>query len=240
MNPTASTQARAAILGRLHDAITTRPTVPAAAPPEVKAWYDQQRLQEDSAQRTARLRAAMQSVKTEVHETTDALWPELLVRIAKAKGIQKLLIGAQTAHGEQLAQSLAPCQDETQALQLLRFDQPLEAWRDQMFNGVDASLTLAKGAIANLGAVILWPNAAEPRSMSLVPPVHFVLLNESTIHTDFLAAMQAEGWVEAMPTNALLISGPSKTSDIQQTLAFGAHGPRELVLLICRTTGGSV
>jgi L-lactate dehydrogenase complex protein LldG len=35
-----------------------------------------------------------------------------------------------------------------------------------------------------------------------------------------------------LPTNALLISGPSKTADIQQTLAYGAHGPRELVVLI--------
>ena len=35
-----------------------------------------------------------------------------------------------------------------------------------------------------------------------------------------------------LPTNALLISGPSKTSDIQQTLAYGAHGPRALVLLL--------
>ena len=35
-----------------------------------------------------------------------------------------------------------------------------------------------------------------------------------------------------MPTNALLITGPSKTADIQQTLAYGAHGPSELVVLI--------
>ena len=34
-----------------------------------------------------------------------------------------------------------------------------------------------------------------------------------------------------MPTNVVLISGPSKTSDIQLTLAFGAHGPRDLVVL---------
>jgi L-lactate dehydrogenase complex protein LldG len=35
-----------------------------------------------------------------------------------------------------------------------------------------------------------------------------------------------------LPTNALLICGPSKTADIQQTLAYGAHGPRELVVLL--------
>jgi L-lactate dehydrogenase complex protein LldG len=44
--------------------------------------------------------------------------------------------------------------------------------------------------------------------------------------------MQVEGWQQGLPTNALLVSGPSKTADIQQTLAYGAHGPKELVVLL--------
>jgi L-lactate dehydrogenase complex protein LldG len=44
--------------------------------------------------------------------------------------------------------------------------------------------------------------------------------------------MQAENWPNRMPTNALLISGPSKTADIEMTLAFGVHGPRELMVMI--------
>ena len=35
-----------------------------------------------------------------------------------------------------------------------------------------------------------------------------------------------------MPTNLLLVTGPSKTADIQQTLAYGAHGPKELVIVL--------
>ncbi len=35
-----------------------------------------------------------------------------------------------------------------------------------------------------------------------------------------------------MPTNIILASGPSKTADIQQTLAYGAHGPKELIVLL--------
>lgn len=68
--------------------------------------------------------------------------------------------------------------------------------------------------------------------MSLVPSVHFVLLDVASIHADFYSAMTTEGWKDSLPTNALLVCGPSKTADIQQTLAYGAHGPRELVVLL--------
>ena len=101
-----------------------------------------------------------------------------------------------------------------------------------MFRHIPASLTGARAAIAETGTLILWPDAHEPRLMSLVPPVHIVLLDASKIYNTFFEAMTSEGWSAGLPTNALLISGPSKTADIQQTLAYGAHGPKELVVLL--------
>ncbi|WP_278366532.1 LUD domain-containing protein, partial [Marinobacter salarius] len=41
-----------------------------------------------------------------------------------------------------------------------------------------------------------------------------------------------QNWAAGMPTNALLVSGPSKTADIEQTLAYGVHGPKELIVLV--------
>jgi len=121
----------------------------------------------------------------------------------------------------------------------VRYDQPVDAWQDQLFDDIDASVTLARSAIAETGSLILWPSPSEPRLMSLVPPLHFVLLDVNTIHADFYSAMVAEGWSKGMPTNALLICGPSKTADIQQTLAYGAHGPRELVVLLRQSAGAA-
>ena len=44
--------------------------------------------------------------------------------------------------------------------------------------------------------------------------------------------MTTENWISEMPSNALLISGPSKTADIEQTLVYGVHGCKELVVLL--------
>jgi len=224
LNPTAAAEAsaRSSILARLRATAT-----PEALPlPEVKAWFDAHQRHEDSAQRVSRLRAALEAVKTEVHDTTEADWPELLLRLAAAKGLRNLLIGADTPHGATL-EARQPAK-----LELKRYAESIDSWRDVLFDEVDASLTLAKSAIAEIGSLILWPTPQEPRLMSLVPSVHFVLLDVATIHADLHSAITTEGWKDGLPTNALLICGPSKTADIQQTLAYGAHGPRELVVLL--------
>lgn len=224
LNPTqaAEANARSSILGRLRAT-----ALPEALPlPDVKSWFDARQRHEDSAQRVSRLRAALEAVKTEVHDTTAADWPELLLRLVAAKGLRNLLIGTDTPHGAEL-ESRQPVN-----LELKRYAESIDSWRDVLFDEVDASLTLAKSAIAEIGSLILWPTPAEPRLMSLVPSVHFVLLDVGSIHSDFHSAITAEGWKDGLPTNALLICGPSKTADIQQTLAYGAHGPRELVVLL--------
>ena len=224
LNPTARAEAnaRSSILARLR-----APATPAPVPlPDVSAWFEAHQRHEDSAQRVSRLRAALEAVKTEVHDTTAADWPDLLLRLLAAKGLRNLLIGTDTAHGAEL-EARQPAN-----LELKRYTESIDSWRDVLFDEVDASLTLAKSAIAEVGSLILWPTPQEPRLMSLVPSVHFVLLDAASIHADFYSAMTVEGWKDRLPTNALLICGPSKTADIQQTLAYGAHGPRELVVLL--------
>ena len=68
--------------------------------------------------------------------------------------------------------------------------------------------------------------------MSLVPPIHFALLEKKSLYSTFSEAIGNMDWASRMPTNVLLISGPSKSADIEQTLAYGVHGPKELIVII--------
>jgi L-lactate dehydrogenase complex protein LldG len=97
---------------------------------------------------------------------------------------------------------------------------------------VDAAITSTVGAIAETGSLVLRPTGDEPRLMSLLPPIHIALLEEVAIHDTLQTMMHEQNWNLDMPTNLLLISGPSKTADIEQTLAYGVHGPKELIVLI--------
>ena len=172
---------------------------------------------------------AMTAAHAEVHLTDHDAWPGLLLRLAGEKKLGRLLIGERTAHGRRL-QALNP---DSPRLQV--YDRPASAWKAELFDAVDAGFTTARCAIAETGSLVLWPDRAEPRLLSLVPPIHFVLVDVATLRPSLGSVMAAEGWSQGLPTNVLLISGPSKTADIQQTMAYGAHGPRELiVLLVCQ------
>lgn len=180
-------------------------------------------------QRVPRLRQLMEAVHTETHLTTLADWPALLERLLTEKQLGSLLIAPSTPWGAQLAEHFAGRSD---APTLKAYDRPIEKWKAELFNDTPASLTGTLGAIAATGSLILWPTREEPRLMSLVPPVHFALLKASEVYDNFYEVQRQQQWAGGMPTNALLVSGPSKTADIEQVLAYGAHGPKDLIVLI--------
>ncbi len=169
----------------------------------------------------------IESVHGEVHHCTSDSWIERLAEILNTRGARNLMIPKQHTIGEAIKAS-----ERTDLPELLLYDEPIESWQPYLFNEVDASITSTRGGIAETGSLILWPTPDEPRLMSLVPPVHIAVLNASEIYTTFHEAMLAQDWASGMPTNALLISGPSKTADIEQTLAYGVHGPKELIVLV--------
>lgn len=219
--------ARDRILAKLR---ASAPAHPPAAP-AVAPWFASHRPVESAAEKARRFRHFIELAHAEVHEVSAANWLTTLRQVLAARKLDKLLVAEGTPHGELALDELPP-----QGIDCQTYDMAIEAWKTELFNDTPASLTAARGAIAETGTLILWPDAREPRLMSLVPPLHIVLLDASKIYNTFYEAMSSEGWADpasgGLPTNALLISGPSKTADIQQTLAYGAHGPKELLVLM--------
>ncbi|KAA0944930.1 MULTISPECIES: lactate utilization protein [unclassified Pseudomonas] len=180
-------------------------------------------------QRIPQLRKLMEAVHTEIHLTSGAGWPTLLAQLLQDRTLPSLLIAPTTPHGRCVTEHWA---NNPHLPVLKAYNRPVEEWKAELFNDTPASLTTTLGAIAATGSLILWPTREEPRLMSLVPPVHFALLKASEIYDNFYQVQQQFAWAQGMPTNALLVSGPSKTADIEQVLAYGAHGPKDLVVLI--------
>jgi len=180
-------------------------------------------------QRVAQLRKLMEAVQTEIHLCNEADWPTVLGQLVLDRQLPSLLIAPATPHGRRVS---AHWDVHPELPPLKAYDRPVEDWKTELFDDTPASFTTTLGAIAATGSLIMWPTREEPRLMSLVPPVHFALLRASQIYDNFYEVQQKQKWAEGMPTNALLVSGPSKTADIEQVLAYGAHGPKDLVVLI--------
>jgi L-lactate dehydrogenase complex protein LldG len=188
------------------------------------------------AERLARLRRCMEAVKAEFVEATAATWPAAVMQFLRAAGARNVMAGA----GSPLAAPLAAAGAGGAPPALLLYDRPVEELKATLFSTVDAGITTCLGGIAETGGLILCPSPEEPRLLSLVPPLHLVLLDTTRLWDTLWQALRELGWARSIPPNALVISGPSKTADIEQTLAYGVHGPKRLVVvLVAGGAGGA-
>lgn len=218
-----------------HAAVPTQ-TNPATKPGSAQVTLDQRidahfaqwRALPDAtpAQQIDAFEAALVAAHAEVWRASEAHWPAKLAHEIARAGVQRLLLDTRRAEGAALAAALPT------AVEPVAFDRPLETWKSELFDTVAAGFTVARSGIAATGTLVICPDAGSPRTMSVAPPLHIALVYGDTLHRDLHEAARMERWSENMPTNLVLVSGPSKTSDIQQTLAYGAHGPRRLWVVI--------
>ncbi len=96
----------------------------------------------------------------------------------------------------------------------------------------DIGITGVDFAIAETGTIVLIANEMQPRSVSLIPPIHIAILKSDIIVENldelfFLVKNPSE------TTSCItFITGPSRTADIELNLTLGVHGPKELFVLI--------
>ena len=99
-------------------------------------------------------------------------------------------------------------------------------------SGNDSAFSQADYAIAETGTLVFLSGAQSASSWHFRPGREFVLLSRNAIvprFEDIIARLKTLG---RMPATLNLITGPSRTADIEQTIELGAHGPRALDILI--------
>jgi L-lactate dehydrogenase complex protein LldG len=97
----------------------------------------------------------------------------------------------------------------------------------------EAGITRCEALIALTGSIMVCSSGASGRRMNVFPPVHVVLAAKSDLVPSINAGfMRIEERYQERPSHISLITGPSRTADIEKTLVMGAHGPKELIVLM--------
>lgn len=96
----------------------------------------------------------------------------------------------------------------------------------------DVGISTVQAAIAETGTLVLDSTRERHRLVSLVPPVHIAIVRASQIYRtldEVLTLIRKDKEVSPAVT---FITGPSRTADIELTLAIGVHGPQELYVIV--------
>jgi L-lactate utilization protein LutC len=108
--------------------------------------------------------------------------------------------------------------------------------RDPFF-AADVGISGVDSLIAETGTVVLGCRPDEPRSLSLLPPVHLAVAHRRQLLPDLFDLFRAFSAPERrepvdLPSCLSLITGPSKTGDIELRLVTGVHGPGEVHVVL--------
>lgn len=163
------------------------------------------------------------------HRASDvAAARRLVAGLVQASAARKVLVG----RGKVLDAVDPSAVLAEQDVQVLRTDSA-EATRDALF-AVDVGISGVAYLIAETGSVVAATAPAEPRSLTLLPPVHIAVAGRSQILPDLfdLFARFNSSPGPGLPSCLTIITGPSKTGDIELRLVTGVHGPGELHVVL--------
>jgi L-lactate dehydrogenase complex protein LldG len=96
----------------------------------------------------------------------------------------------------------------------------------------DLGVTGCDCLVAQTGSIIVSTLSAGGRALSVLPPVHLVIARREQIVPDLASglALLRKRYDKHWPSALSVITGPSRTADIEKILVMGAHGPKRLVL----------
>ena len=158
-------------------------------------------------------------------------------------GVPRAVTGIAAGHGASafVAWDDLPVPGVTSALAAVGLEQlggvvPVQGRAEHMlsYRDLDVGVTGATCGLAESGSIVLSHGEGRPRLASLVPEVHIALLDTSTIVRTLADWAHENPDSVAVTTNLVVVTGPSRTGDIEQTLNLGVHGPRHVHIVMMR------
>lgn len=154
-----------------------------------------------------------------------------VVEILRERSLRRILVGREPfLDSLGLPEQLCGVGLEVQAVEPIM---SASGSREGLF-AAEAGISGVDYLVAETGTVVLRARPGEPRSLSLLPPVHIAVATRRQLIPDLFDLF--EGTIgngqPGLPTCLTLITGPSKTGDIELRLVTGVHGPGEVHVIL--------
>ncbi|MDD5570190.1 MAG: lactate utilization protein [Bacteroidales bacterium] len=109
---------------------------------------------------------------------------------------------------------------------------------EDKFHEMKVGITGCEFLISRLGSIMVSSRQQSGRRLNIFPPVHIVVAYTSQLVGDLKEALSKikEKYGTRLPSLISVITGPSRTADIEKTLVMGAHGPKELYIFLIDDT----
>lgn len=106
--------------------------------------------------------------------------------------------------------------------------------KDVNFEEANVGITTCDALVARTGSIIITNASEAGRRLSIYPHIHVVVAFTSQLVNDIGDALNIvqERYPNKMPSMISTTTGPSRTADIEKTLVLGAHGPREIFVIL--------
>jgi L-lactate utilization protein LutC len=123
-------------------------------------------------------------------------------------------------------------------IEIIRADQVADSDRAAIRERIarcDLGLAEADYGIASTGTLAVAADAARPGALTLLPPISVVILRADRVVSDLAALFARLGPQGVAERRLTLITGPSRTADIEKRIVMGVHGPRALQVILIRS-----
>jgi len=166
-----------------------------------------------------------------VYHSKDQDWLAAIREIVRGQAAKKVIIEPQA--GTALTAERAAALHQALAADGVATTEQRD---DETLFTADVAITGVRSAIAETGTLVCASGPASARGASLIPPVHIALVAQSQLVADLFDAFPAEKvsgtFFAGAPASVSMITGPSKTADIEGVLVTGVHGPGEVHVVL--------